>query len=101
MPLHLVLQLIITHNCFLLVTQRGITLFTVSHRKSLWKYHEVGGALVMILLLVNTFVCTAIGTHVHVGHIRKQAVRIYAAHFFYYCCISSMLENCKRLMAID
>lgn len=27
-------------NCFLL-PQVGITLFTVSHRKSLWKHHEV------------------------------------------------------------
>lgn len=36
-----------TGVCFL-SQQVGITLFTVSHRKSLWKHHEVGLDVLMI-----------------------------------------------------
>ncbi len=38
----------------LLVSQVGITLFTVSHRKSLWKHHEVRSALLSHLQFLPT-----------------------------------------------
>ena len=53
-------------NFFL--SQRGITLFTVSHRKSLWKHHEVRKSecvsnMSIILFLCSTFFSSMVVEH--------------------------------------
>ena len=55
-------------RCNFFLSQRGITLFTVSHRKSLWKHHEVRKSECVSNMSIIVFLCSTFFSSMVVEH---------------------------------